>query len=317
VLRNYFPGSAAMLDAALAESLATIPDGQGKTDGIAVGQAAAAAMIAARGDDGSGSPIPYTPQSGPGFWQPTPPAYAPAILAHWGRVTPFGLASGDQFRSGPPPSLRSGRYAHDYDEVKRVGGVDSTERPEDRAAVARFFAVTSAPYAWNQAARQVSAAQGRSLSENARAFALLNMAINDGLVASFDTKYHYQAWRPVTAIRAGDTDGNPRTEPDPEFLPFVVTPPFPSYPSAHASAGYAARAVLDRLYGRRCHEFVLSNPAVPDVVLEYQSFAEVTEDIDDARVYGGIHFRFDQDAGAQQGRRVGSYIVRTRLRPVQ
>jgi len=198
-------------------------------------------MIALRANDGSATPLPYTPLSDPGFWQPTPPAFAPAILLHWAKLTPFGLASGDQFRSDPPPALTSGRYRRDYDEVKEVGDVNSTKRPQDRDDVARFFAVTSAMHAWNQAAVQVSAAQGTSLSHNARAFAILNMAINDGLIASIETKYFYHFWRPVTAIRAGDTDGNPRTEPDPAFTPFITTPAFPSYPSAHASASYAAR----------------------------------------------------------------------------
>jgi hypothetical protein len=314
VLRAYFPGSAASLDAARASSLSAIADGPAKDAGIATGEAAAAALVALRATDGAGSPVPYTPLPGPGFWQPTPPAFGPAILAHWGHVTPFGILSGDQFRSDPPPALGSWRYAKDYREVKTVGGVDSTARPPDRAAVARYFAVVSAMHAWNQAAAQVSAAQRRSLSENARAFALLNMALNDGLIASQETKYFYHLWRPVTAIRAGDTDGNPLTVPDPAFTPFIATPAFPSYPSAHASASYAGRAVLERLFGRGCHAMVLSNPAAPGITLYYTSFGDITRDIDDARVYGGIHFRFDQEAGAVQGRDVGSYVYRHHLR---
>jgi hypothetical protein len=315
VLRTYFPGSAASLDAARTASLAAIADGPAKDAGIATGEAAAAALVALRATDGAGSPLPYTPLSGPGFWQPTPPAFGPAILAHWGHVTPFGIASGDQFRSEPPPALGSWRYARDYHEVRTVGGVDGTARPPDRAAVARYFAVVSALQAWNQAAAQVSAARRRSLSENARGFALLNMAINDGLISSQETKYHYHLWRPVTAIRAGDTDGNPLTTPDPAFTPYIATPAFPSYPSAHASASYAARAVLERLFGRECHAMILSSPAVPGVTLYYTSFRELTHDIDDARVYGGIHFRFDQEAGEVQGKGVGAYVYRHNLRP--
>ena len=318
VLRSYFPGSAASLDAARASSLAAIADGQAKDDGIAVGEAAAAAMIAVRANDGSVPPAFYAPpSSNPGEWQTTPgcPA-AGGILLQWRNVTPFAIQSSDQFRSAPPPALSSRTYAKAYAEVKAVGELNSADRPQDRADVARFFALVSAPRAWNQAARQVSTAQGKSLSENARALALLNMAMNDGLVSSMETKYHYVFWRPITAIRAGDTDGNADTAPDPAWTPFITTPCFPSYPSAHAAASYAASTILRVIFGNGGHDIVLSHPGIPDVVLHYTSFSQITDDIDDARVYGGIHFRFDQDAGGRQGRRVGNYTYRNTLRPI-
>jgi hypothetical protein len=317
ILWTYFPGDAAALDAARANSLARIPDGPTKDNGIAAGEAAAAAMIQLRANDGSGTPMPYTPLTGPGFWQPTPSAFGPAILLHWGKMTPFGIMSSDQFRSNPPPALGSGKYARDYNEVKRVGGVGSTERPEDRANVARFYAASSAAYAWNQVALQVMASRPRSLAERARTLALLNMAISDGLVSSMETKYFYHFWRPVTAIRAGDTDGNSQTEPDAAFTPFITTPAFPSYPSAHASASYAAREILERAGGSGRQSVTLSNPAIPNVTLHYSSLQQITEDIDDARVYGGIHFRFDQDAGAWQGIHTGEYVYMHNLRPVR
>ncbi|HKA28064.1 MAG TPA: vanadium-dependent haloperoxidase [Candidatus Binatia bacterium] len=316
VLENYFPSSAASLDAARTESLAAIPDGQSKDDGISVGEAAAAAMIANRASDGSAPPQFYTPPSAnPGEWQLTPgcPA-AGGILLQWRNVTPFGVQSSDQFRPGPPPALTSGKYTNDYNEVKRVGALDSTERPQDRADVARYFAAAPAPHVWNQALRQVSVAESTSLSENARAFALLNMAISDALVSVMETKYHYVFWRPITAIRAGDSDDNPRTEPDPVWTPFIVTPCFPSYPSAHASASNAARTIAEKIFGSGPHDITLSHPAVPDVILHYTRFQQITDDIDDARVYGGIHFRFDQEVGGRLGRRVGSYVYRNNLR---
>jgi hypothetical protein len=151
--------------------------------------------------------------------------------------------------------------------------------------------------------------------EKARTLALLNMAINDGLIASMETKYFYQFWRPVTAIRAGDTDGNARTDADFGFTPFITTPAFPSYPSAHASAGYAAREVLERSGGVGIQSITLANVTLPDVILHYTTLQQITEDIDDARVYGGIHFRFDQEAGAWQGRHVGEYVYMHNLRP--
>jgi hypothetical protein len=198
--------------------------------------------------------------------------------------------------------------------VMTVGSSDSTERPQDRANVALFYAASSPTQVVNQAAHQVAEEQGRSLSENARALALINMAMSDSLVASFFNKYHYNFWRPETAIHAGDTDGNPKTEGDPDWAPFVITPCFPSYPSNHGSAGNAAAAILRRLYGEDGHSIMLTNPAVPTIVLQYSSFSEITEDISDARVYGGIHFRTDQAAGARLGRAVGRAVYKNNLR---
>ena len=318
VLSTYFPASAATLDTARANSLALIPDGDAKEDGIAAGESAAAAMIALRAADGSAPPQFYPPAStAPGAWQSTPgcPA-AGGILLHWRNVTPFGIPSSDYFRPDPPPALTSMEYAKDYNEVNAVGSIDSSLRPQDRSDVARFYNAVSAVGAWNTAARQVAAAQGRSLPENARAFALLNMAINDGLVAAMEAKYHYVFWRPSTAIRAGDVDGNPETEADAAFVPFITAPCFPSYPSAHAAASYAARAILQRVFGAAGHSIVLSSAAVPGVVLPYSSLKQITDDIDDARVFGGIHFRFDQEAGARQGSRLAAYLHSRYLRPL-
>src|SRR4030095_4930027 len=187
---------------------------------------------------------------------PPPPGASCCTGAH---VTPFAIESSDQFRAGPPPELTSMKYGKDYNEVKEVGELNSTERPQDRTDVARYFAVASAPHVWNQAARQVAAAQGTSLSENARAFALLNMAISDGLVSAMETKYHYVFWRPITAIRGGVNDGNPSTDPDPAWTPLVTTPCFPSYPSAHAAGSYAARTIAGRIFGNGGHDITLYN----------------------------------------------------------
>jgi hypothetical protein len=315
VLKNYFPANAATLDAARASSLASIPEGRRKQDGILAGEAAAAAMIALRASDGSAPPQFHVPPSNAvGEWQLTPscPAGGGALL-HWRNLQPFAVENTDQFRSAPPPAVTSKRYAKDYNEVRRVGGVNSSHRPQGRADVAQFYVPAAAVPVWNSAAAQVSAAKGRSLSENARAFALLNAAISDALASVMETKYHYRYWRPETAIRAGDSDGNPLTRGDASFVPFVVTPCFPSYGSAHATAAGAARAVLERLYGPRHHWISLSTPSLPNIQLRYRSFRQIAEDIDDARVYGGIHFRFDQEAGGLQGRHIGLYVYRHTL----
>lgn len=317
VLREYFPASAISLDAARANSLAAIADSPAKAAGISVGEASATAMIAARANDGSASPAFYLPSSSdPGEWQPTPGCTAAGgAFFHWQNVTPFGLRSASQFRLEPPQTLTSGRYTRTFNEVKEVGDVESTERPPDRAKVALFFAAVSAVAVFNPVARQISAAQGKSLSENAHDFALLNMAISDGAVASFDSKYRYNFWRPETAIRAAGQDDNDKTQPNFNFKPFVVTPCFPSYPSAHAALSNAAREVIEEIYGNVHQALTLSNPAAPGVTLTYTNLTQITDDIDDARVYGGIHFRTDQDAGAKLGRRVGQYVYNQNLRP--
>jgi hypothetical protein len=297
-----------------AASLAAIPDGPAKDAGIDVGEEAAALMLPLRADDGWNAVVPYTPGTSPGFWRPTPTAFAPAAFTQWGQVTPFGLESGSQFRLPPPPALDSVAYTKAYDEVKLVGRFDSPFRPQDRTNVALFYAATTPVQLFNSAARQVSAAQGATLSQNARIFALLGMAIADASIAIFDTKYHYNFWRPVTAIRNADLDGNDDTDPDPDWLPLIATPAFPGYASAHGTLSGAARAVLERAFGKNGHAITLTNPALPTIVLHYTAWDQITDDISDARVYGGIHFRFDQDAGAFQGRKVGKYILRNYLR---
>jgi hypothetical protein len=315
VLATYFPGSSTTLDTARASSLATIPAGSAKDAGIAVGEAAANAMIAARANDGSAPAEFYLPPStNPGQWQLTPSCQAAGgLLLHWRRLVPFRIQRADQFRSDPPPALISSKYARDWNDVKTVGGIGSTDRPQDRADVARFYATVAAPALWNMVATQVAARQGVSLSENTRTLALLNMALSDGAIAAFDTKYHYNFWRPEDAIRSAATDENSKTEAVPSFSPFIVAPCFPSYPSAHASLSNAAREVLERLYGGRPQSITLSSPAVAGVTLTYTNFKQITDDIDDARIYGGIHFRFDQEAGTEQGRRVGEYVYKESL----
>jgi hypothetical protein len=325
VLSAYFPASQASLNAAYQSSMMPVTDGSNaKTAGMAAGHAAAQAMIALRANDGS-SPAQFKVPNPlvPGEWQATPSCplnangIAVGIAFQWQYITPFGVPRASDFLLGPPPELTSEKYAKAYNEVMTVGSIGSTQRPPDRANVALFYAASSPTQVFNQAARQVAQQQRGSLSENARAFALINMATNDSLVASFFNKYHYNFWRPETAIRAGDTDGNPRTIADPSFMPFVTTPCFPSYPSNHGSAGNGAAEVMRRLYGEAGHTITLTNPAVPTIVLQYTSFKQITDDISDARVYGGIHFRTDQVAGEHLGKAVGRAVYKSNLRPVR
>ena len=317
VLSHYFPASVPTLSAAYASSLAAIPDGPRKTAGIATGEAAAVAMIAARANDGS-SPLEFflpTP-SKPGDWQLTPSCPAGGgVFFNWQNVTPFGIRSASQFFLAPPPALTSGRYTRAYDEVKEFGDVNSTERPQDRTNVALFYDYEIPVPIFNDAARQITTAKPRSLSENARDFALINMAISDAAVATFYNKYLYKFWRPETAIHDAADDGNDKTTPDPSFQPLITTPCFPSYPSAHGTLSNAAREVMEKVYGEGPFSITLSTPALPGVTLHYSRLEEITDDISDARVYGGIHFRTDQDAGALLGTRIGAYIYDHKLRP--
>jgi hypothetical protein len=310
VLVNYVPAAAATLDAARVASLATIGAGPSKDDGLAVGLAAATELITLRTGDGSAPPQFYSPTSSAvGEWQATATCpTAGGILFHWRNLAPFGVQSNEQFRAAPPPPVTSSEYTRSYEEVARVGGVASLARPADRADAARLYNALSAVGAWNGAAEQLAAATPLSLSEHARVLALLNMSMSDALATSMETKYHYRAWRPETAIRGGDADGNNRTAGDAGFAPFIPTPCFPGYPSAHASASYAGRAILERAFGGGGHSIDVGHPSLPGIVVHYTSLKAMTDDIDDARVYGGIHFRFDQDAGAKQGLKVGQYV---------
>jgi hypothetical protein len=319
VLSHYFgassPATQTALDTARMNSLSAIPDSPAKTDGIQAGDDAAQAMIDLRANDGSATP-PLTMAPGPsvpGVWQLTKNCTA-GIAYNWQFVTPFGIPSASSYLLDPPPALTSEAYTKAYNEVMTVGASDSLERPQDRANVALFFAATSPTQAMNQAAQWVAGEKSGSLTENARALALVNMAMNDSLVASFLNKYYYNFWRPETAIHAGDTDGNPDTVADPDWAPFIATPCFPSYPSNHGSAVNAAAEVLRRLYGEAAHAITLTNSAVPNIILQYDSFTEIADDVSDARVYGGIHFRTDQEAGADLGRAIGTAVYKNNLR---
>jgi hypothetical protein len=321
VLRFYIPAKAADLDAARVTSLAAIVDGTAKQSGITAGESAADALLALRTDDGALPVRSHLPTSSePGQWQLTPSCPATGGgFAHWGGVRPLGLdpdaiTNGRWFRLPPPPALTSKRYEHAFNEVKKLGARDSAYRSPEKSDVARFYAAVLTIRTWNPVVTQLATAESHSPTHTARALALVNMAMSDALVAVVDNKYPYTFWRPETAIRAGDNDGNRRTVGDPAFIPFVTTPCHPSYGSAHASAAYAARIVIESVYGRRGHDITMSSAVVPGVTLHYRSIKGITDDIDDARVYGGIHYRFDQDAGASLGTRVGALVLWNNLR---
>ena len=324
VLKTYFPTNTS-IDTDRMNALAAIPDSQAKTDGIAVGEAAATALTDLRENDGS-SPATFSlpTSSANGVWQTTPSCPpAGGQFFQWQDVTPFGIASPADFLLPAPPSLTSNQYLKDYREVKSVGDADSTTRSDERGENARLYAGTSPSFALSMAARQIAAAKGGSLTDNARALALIQMGINDSLIASFYNKYHYYYWRPETAIQRGATDGIDKTEGDTGFVPFILTPCFPSYPSNHASGTNGGLEMLRRLYGAAGHVMTITNTvpalgALPAATItrHYTQLKQIADDVDDARVYGGIHYRFDQEGGNVLGRAVATEIYKNYLRPV-
>lgn len=234
-------------------------------------------------------------------------------------MKPFGIISSSQFRAEAPPSLVSGNYANDLNEVRSAGdaSASSTLRPPDRSAVATFYAKQPPHRGWNLVARQLAMERGTDgITRTARSLAIMNMSLSDAHITVFESKYYYTTWRPETAIARADEDGNRRTAASAAFQPFVLTPCFPSYPSAHGAGGGAARAVLERAYGRKHHDITLTDAGSPGIVLNYTDLRTITDDVADARVYGGIHFRFDQDAGDRMGINIGHYNDEHRLQPL-
>jgi hypothetical protein len=312
VLTARYPEQQATLDAALTDSLAEVPDGPAETGGVAVGKAAAAALLALRAGDHPDTP---TPGDGPGVWVPTPPSFSPPLEPSWGQVTPYVLRSGAQFRPPPPPKLTSRRYTRDYQESKAVGKDDSPTRTPWQTETARFWNATGAKL-WNQPTQQLVLAQGFEPTRAARAFALLNLAAADAIIATWDTKSSYWQWRPVTAIRAAATDGNPATVPDPEWTPLLVTPPYPDYVSAASTVAGTAEVVLGAVFGDRPGRFTLTSPGLPGVTRSYHSFAAAAREDIDARVWSGIHWRTSDTTGRALGQRVARYTLHHALRPV-
>ncbi|MGD9589669.1 MAG: vanadium-dependent haloperoxidase [Pyrinomonadaceae bacterium] len=315
VLSSLFPAQTANLDLRRDASLALIPDGPSKSDGIAVGMAAAAAMLADRMNDGSAPPLFHLPDnSDPYEWQVYPGCpVGGGAFKHWPNVRPFAIENASKFRAIPPPALRTGVYAQDYNEVQAVGDINSPNRPQDRTDVARLYAVSVPPSLWNLTLLQILSDRNDDISDTARIMALLNMTTSDAAVAVFESKYFYRTWRPITAIPRGDEDGNRWTIPS-AFTPLIGTPCFPSYPSAHATISGASLKVLERAYGRFGHSITVTHPSLPGIEVTYSDLNTILEDISDARVYGGIHFRFDQTGGERQGDRIGNFVYNHMLK---
>jgi hypothetical protein len=310
-LTTLFPSQAGTFDAALAADLVGIPPGLAM-QGVAVGHEAAQKMLDWRSTDGSDAKVPYTPGSDPWDWQPTPPANLPALAPQWPSVTPFAMTSGSQFRPAPPPALTSAEYAAALNEVKSLGSATSTTRTDEQTQIAKFWndglGTAFAMGYWNRIAEGVATDQGLNLVQDARLFALVNIATADAIISCWDAKYAYSLWRPVTAIRAADTDGNPDTAADAGWTPLLVTPNFPSYTSAHSTVSAAAAGVLTDLFGHDYH-FTVGADSLPGVTRSFDSFEAAAAEAGRSRIYGGIHYQFDNQNGQQVGAEVAGYVV--------
>jgi hypothetical protein len=310
-LANLFPANVASFDALHAAILAAIPDGPQKTAGIVWGEFVANQILAARANDGSDAIVPPPGGSGPGVWIPTPPAFLPYLLPQWGFVVPFAMSSSSQFRPPGPPSLDSQQYAADYEEVKQFGAAIGSTRTEEQTEIALFWAdgagTETPPGHWNSIAQIIAAAKGNTMEENARLFALLNIAMADAAICAWDAKYTFNFWRPVTAIAFA--------EPELNWMSFIVTPPFPDYTSGHSTFSAAAATVLPLFYGTEDLQFTTGSDFLPDVYRSFSTCDEAAEEAAVSRIYGGIHFRSASQDGLEAGISIGEWTFAHYLQP--
>jgi hypothetical protein len=313
VMVNLFEPSAASFDQLYAETLASIPDSPQKSRGIAWGESVADQILAARYNDNSDAVVLAPTGSGVGAWVPTPPLFAAYLLPQWGMVAPFAMPTGAHFRPLGPPALTSTEYADAYNEVKAFGAADSVVRTPEQSQIALFWAdgggTQTPPGHWNSIAQDVAAMRGNTVEQNARLFALLNAAMADAAICAWDAKYNFSSWRPVTAIRNGDLDGNPATAGDTRWTSYLQTPPFPEYVSGHSTFSGAAAKVLRLFYGSDRVAFTTGSDFLPGVTRSFGSFSQAAEEAAVSRLYGGIHYRFANEDGMKSGLEIGEWTV--------
>jgi hypothetical protein len=304
VLLNIVPGQKTTLDAQYALSLMAIPDSTSKARGIAVGEAAAAAMIAARTDDGRFGPFRFTIGSTAGAWRPVLPMFVNDPNAWLKDVKPFLIRDPEDFRSKGPLELESPAYAREFEEVKTLGSAGSTERTIDQTNAARYWA-ENPPATWSRIFRTLSAQEGVSLVDNARLYAMLYMTAADALISVWDDKAHYSFWRPITAIREADTDGNSRTDKEDGWLPLIPTPPYTEHPSGHGGLSGSIVETLKDFFGTDKIGWTDTNNG--GFSRSFTRFSDAIDEVENARVWSGIHFRTADEQGAKIGREVEQY----------
>ena len=319
VLSALYPSRQPIYDEALAADLANIPAGIAR-QGVLAGAEAARLIIALRTSDGwENTPPAYMLPTTPGNWQPTPPGFSAATFTHLAGVVPFAIASATQFLPPPPPTLTSARYAADFEEARLLGSAGSILRTADQTLVARLFASvgtrTGSLNVWNNVARDAARGHGLGLLETSRLFALLNVAYHDALQTSFVSKFTYGLWRPVTAIRRADEDGNPVTTADPAWTPLLSTPPYPTYAGNAACLSAASAQVLARFFQTNTFAFEVFWEGTPGWTRSYSSFSALAEEHARSRIYGGIHFTFDTQASQAVCTELADFVFDRVLRP--
>jgi membrane-associated phospholipid phosphatase len=314
-LLGLYPSQQSTIDATYATELSQVADGPAKDAGVRLGDEVAADLLAIRANDGSNvAPPPFVPGTNPGDHRPTPPNFPAPVFTNWGQVTPFVLNSGSQLRPASPPPLTSEEYADALNEVQTVGSATSTTRTAEQTEIGKFWNPPIQNF-WNQIAETVALAHHSNLPTTARLFAALNLSFGDSAIAFYDAKYTYQLWRPVTAIRLADTDGNPDTVADPNWLPLSGnTAADPSYPGAHSTISAAGAEVLASFYGDG-QPFSVTSSALPGVTRSFTSFSAAAEEAGVSRIYSGQHTRLDHVAGLGLGHQVAGFVLHNALLP--
>ncbi len=304
-LTKLMPAQQAMIDAAYQAALAQIADGAAKTAGIAAGEQAAVAVLAQRADDGAATAESYRPYTTAGTYVPT----ATPAVTQWPQRKPWLMASAAQFRPGPPPALTSDTWARDFNEVKSFGVKNSAKRSTEQSDIARFWEY-SLPAIYHGVVRSVAQVPGRDVAQNARMFAAVAQAMDDAMIGVFDAKYHYNFWRPATAIRNGDIDGNEATQREASWSSFVDAPMHPEYPSAHSILGAAVGTVLKAEIGKGAMPVLsTTSPTAKGAARRWTNLDDFAREVADSRIYAGIHYRTSTDVGIAMGKQIGELTV--------
>ena len=312
VLIGLFPSKTQSIEDAYRTAIASIPDSAHKSAGIEAGRQVGAECLQMRSHDGTGLANTYTSQTAAGVYIPT----ALSVATEWPAVQPWFIGKGARFRPGPPPPLKSEQWTRDFQEIRNIGGRQSTQRTEAQTETARFWTITG-PASWNPIVRSFASAKTMSPVERARLFALTNMAASDAFIAVFDAKYAYHFWRPITAIRRADIDGNDATEADRSWLPLIETPMHPEYPCAHCISSAAVGAVLEAQFGEgEVAPVAMTSAAVPGVTHRWTKISDYVNEVSNARIWGGVHYRSSTQVGRAMGTRIGQLAVATTLRPL-
>ena len=311
ILATLDPKTASDMKTALATYLASIPDGKDKLNGVELGEAVAVRIFGARINDGSEEPDAYRPRTTPGVYVPTPITAA----SMWPNMKPFAMVKGSQFRPDPPIALNSNEWAADFNELKDYGGKTSTKRSAQQTEIARFWLMTG-PRAYHPLVRELVTTKGMSVVDSARFMALVTVGLNDALIAVFDAKYHYNFWRPITAIRNGDIDENPATDREATWQPIDNTPMHPEYPCAHCILSGSVAGVVKAVLGSEdIPEVAMTSTTAPGVTHHWTNLTAFTEEVANARIWAGFHYRFSTRVGTNMGHQIGEYVVKNVMQP--